>query len=105
VFNAGNSCANVWASFFNGFVGIQQNCTYTFAGSFAMNGPGFFVNCSCGGSMEVPVPGYPTFVNPGYVSGYKYGAFMNGTIMTQGLGTGYFPGTLAGLLSQGGQYA
>jgi hypothetical protein len=106
-FNAGCYTANVWAAFFGGFIGIQQNKSLTFLGSFAMQwsgNPGFFVNCSGNGSLEVPVPGYPTFVNAGYVSGYKYGCFMNGTCITQGLGTGYFPGTLAGLLSQGGQY-
>jgi hypothetical protein len=100
-FNAGNSCQYVFSAFFNGFLGIQQNQTFTFNGSFSC---GYFACCSSLGSLEVPVPGYPGFVNRSYVSGHSYYAAFNGVIITQGLGTSYFPGDGTGFLGYGGQY-
>ena len=42
--------------------------------------------------------------NPGYVSGYKYASVLNGVINTNGAGTGYLPGNIAGFTSYGGLY-
>lgn len=46
----------------------------------------------------------PTFVNPGFVSGQKYDALLNGVINFGGLGISFLPGTVAGTSSTGGQY-
>ena len=46
-----------------------------------------------------------TFTNPGNVSGGRYQAFLNGAIYTNGGGATYFPGTVAGTTSSGGQYS
>jgi hypothetical protein len=100
-FNAGNSCAYCLASFFNGFLGLSQYKTFTFQGSFSCT---VFAIGGFNGSIEIPVPGYLGFVNPGYVSGTKYSCVYNGIIVTQGLGINYFPGTAAGAVSTGGQY-
>jgi hypothetical protein len=45
-----------------------------------------------------------TFTNPTFVSGSKYALSLNGIINTNGLGTSYFPGTLVGTQTTGGQY-
>lgn len=44
------------------------------------------------------------FVNPGNVTGQKYSASFNGVIGTQTGNVNYFPGTIAGATSTGGQY-
>lgn len=44
------------------------------------------------------------FINPSFVSGPKYSAVLNGVINTNGQGVNYFPGTIAGSTTQGGQY-
>lgn len=99
---AGNTCEYFWSAFFGGFLGVQQGKAITFAGSFSCGGA--FAAASAVGTMEMPVPGYPAFVNPGNVSGTKYLATINGAIVTQGLGTGFFPGNSAGYVNTGGQY-
>jgi hypothetical protein len=104
VFNPGNSAVFVFAAFFGGFFGCSQSESYTFSGPFSLNSSGAFAICSANGSMEMPVPGQPVFANPAYVTGYKYEATINGAIVTQGLGVGYFPGTIAGFTNTGGQY-
>jgi hypothetical protein len=104
IFNAGNSCVYVIASFFGGFLGLQQNKSFTFLGSFSLNSSGQFCSTISNGTIEIPVPGQTVFVNPGFVTGYKYAAVLNGVIVTQGLGPSYFPGTIAGFTNTGGQY-
>jgi hypothetical protein len=64
-----------------------------------------WVSCTANGSLEVAgAPYLPTFSAPGFVSGYKYWASLNGVIETQGQGINYFPGTVAGSTVSGGQY-
>ncbi|MEY9179731.1 hypothetical protein [Bradyrhizobium sp. USDA 313] len=64
-----------------------------------------FAICVSGGQIEVPATGTPVFVGAGNVTGGKYFATLNGVINTQGAGASYFPGTVTGTLTQGGQYA
>ena len=100
-FNAGSSCNQVFGAYFGGFVGLNQNATYTIAGAFTV---GAFAVASSNGSMEAGVPNPPTFVGAGFVTGTKYIATLNGVINTQALGVSWFPGSVAGYTQQGGQY-
>lgn len=45
-----------------------------------------------------------TFVNPSFVSGQKFAADFNGVVVATGLGVNFYPGTVAGGTSTGGQY-
>jgi hypothetical protein len=60
-----------------------------------------FVVSSISGCTQV----FANFVNPGNVTGPKYQASQNGVINSSGSGVNYYPGTVAGTLSSGGQYA
>jgi hypothetical protein len=101
-FNAGSSCTYVVAGFFNGFVGFQQDIVWTFLGTMTVNGA--FAAVSSGGTMSVPVPHTPVFVNPSFVNGIRFTSVVNGVINTQGLGINFFPGTQPGGTNTGGQY-
>lgn len=46
-----------------------------------------------------------TYVNPGNVTGQKYYASLNGVINSSSGGPSYYPGTIAGAVASGGQYA
>jgi hypothetical protein len=46
-----------------------------------------------------------SFVNPGNVTGQKYYASLNGVINSSGSGVNYYPGSIAGTVVSGGQYA
>jgi len=101
-FNAGISMGQVFTAYFGGFLGLGQNAVYTFLG--AANATGAWAIASSNGSIEVPVPYTPTYVNFGFATGQKYNATYNGVITVQGLGINYFPGNVAGALGSGGQY-
>jgi hypothetical protein len=101
-FNAGSSCNQVFGAYFGGFVGLNQGATYTIAGAFTCSSA--FAVASSNGSMEAGVPNPPTFVGAGFVTATKYIATLNGVINTQGMGVGWFPGSVAGYVQQGGQY-
>jgi hypothetical protein len=45
-----------------------------------------------------------TWVNPGNVTGQRYAASTNGIVTSQGGGLNFIPGTIAGVVSSGGQY-
>jgi hypothetical protein len=47
---------------------------------------------------------YSTITGAGNVTGPKYSASLNGLIWTNAAGASYFPGTIAGSVSTGGQY-
>ena len=104
-FNAGSSAYTVFSAFFGGFFAFSQNAVFTFAGAFSITNSGATVICSANGTMEVPVPGSPTFPGAGFVSGQKYNVTANATVVTQGNGINYFPGTLAGAVGTGGVYS
>jgi hypothetical protein len=55
---------------------------------------------TCGVSPQNPA----TWINFSNVTGIKYSAYGNGVVTAQGLGVNYFPGTVPGSVSSGGQY-
>lgn len=77
--------------------------TFTFTTSIAMSGSGAASAFAGAGEIQVNNVNPPTFVNPSFVSGSKYDAGANGTINANGLGNNFFPGTIAGSTSSGGQ--
>jgi hypothetical protein len=98
---AGNATYAMNAAF-SGFVGLGQNAVYSIPGSISVSA---WANAIAGGSIEVPTSPYtPSFVSPGNVTGSKYQATLNGTILSQGQGPNFFPGTTAGTTGTGGQY-
>jgi hypothetical protein len=101
-FNAGSQMSAAFGSYFGGFMGCGQGAVITFLGTCTCSSA--FMIASSNGSIEMPVPGQPVFVNPGYVNGTKWIATVNGVINTQGLGVGFFPGNVAGYQNIGGQY-
>ena len=62
----------------------------------------YTVEASLGGTIQV-ASGYCTF--SGTWSGTRYVAVLNGTINVNGAGVNFFPGTVAGSTTTGGQYA
>jgi hypothetical protein len=100
-FNAGSSCQFAIGSYFGGFTGCGQFKTMTFLGAFSCYA---FVACHSNGSLELPSPGWPTFVNPGFCSGNKWLAQANGVINTQGQSVNFFPGSAGYVQTTGGQY-
>lgn len=103
-FNAGSSAYTIWSTFFGGFFSMAQNAVFTFAGAFTITNSGASVIASANGTLEVPVPGAPTFPGAGFVAGMKYNISLNGCVVTQGSGVSYFPGTIAGIVGSGGVY-
>jgi hypothetical protein len=86
-----------------GTVYLQSAANYTFAVALAVSSGVAYAN---GGNIQVSTTGgVPTFTNPSFVSGPKYSAIFNGVIDAPGLGVNFFPGTVAGSTSTGGQYA
>jgi hypothetical protein len=103
-FVAGSSVASCMVAAQGGFLPLSQSAVYTFAGAFTINAGGAFAVATANGSIQVPSLNVPTFVNPGNVTGTKWIATLNGVVNSQGAGTGYFPGSVAGSASTGGQY-
>lgn len=60
-----------------------------------------FIEASNGASFVAP---YNSITGAGFVTGAKYIAVGNGVINTEGRGVSYYPGTVAGATSSGGQY-
>ena len=55
------------------------------------------------GVINMPISAPATFTTPGNLTGKKFQADANGVIYQSGLGVNYFPGTVAGTTSTGGQ--
>jgi hypothetical protein len=103
-FKNGGSCMIIFSAFYNSFLSLRNNNVFTFQGPF--NVSAMVAAASSNGSISVGAAPYqPTFVNPGYVTGQKYNADVNGVINTQGAGVNFFPGSVAGSTARGGQYA
>lgn len=96
------NCNEMYWSFLNGLIQWIDGTTQTIAQAITVG------TATClalqGGAVSVP-PSRFTVVNPGLVTGKKYQASMNGTIGTSGGGINFFPGTVAGSIDSGGQYA
>jgi hypothetical protein len=101
-FNAGSSAYIDFGAYFGGALFFRQNRVFTWAGTHTLQAA--CAEASTNGSISVPVPNPPTFNGAGFVVGPKYSASVNGVISVQGLGVNYFPGSVAGNLSYGGQY-
>lgn len=56
-------------------------------------------------SISAMAQQYATFGSPANVTGPKYLASLNGVIDSSGSGVNYYPGSVAGTLTSGGQYA
>ena len=52
-----------------------------------------------------PLAAVPSYTFVGTATGKRYDIYLNGIIHTIGGGAGYFPGSTAGLVATGGQYA
>lgn len=94
------NCGEMYWSFLNGLIQWYDGTTQTIAQPITV------AQCALalqGGAISVP-PSRFTVVNPGYVTGQKYSAQMNGTIGTSGGGVNFFPGSVAGIVATGGQY-
>ena len=76
---------------------VGPNLTITNTASFG----GAFIAVSGSSTTFVTYSSITGYAN---VSGQKFAATENGCILTQGLGVGYYPGTVAGATSTGGQY-
>lgn len=96
----GNMAAAFWATY-NANISII-GATFTFAVPLTLSVALVWASGlgSVGASSAVPT----TFVNPGNVTGSRYLATSNGFINSDGQGAGFFPGTVAGTTSGGGQY-
>lgn len=96
------SCGQAFAAYRNGTVNLGGSVSYTITTPITVSQFAYVIS---GGQIEVPATGTPNFVNPGNVTGQRYQAVLNGVINTQGQGATYFPGTVAGSTTSGGQYA
>ncbi len=102
-FNA--SAGHAFAAYRVGNLVLAGGVVFTVSANITMTGSAFAL-ANSGGSIEVPATGTPTFNLGAFtVTGTRYFATLNGVINTQGQGATYFPGTVAGSTSQGGQYA
>lgn len=93
---SGGAHRHYYADIAGTIVSIGQTVTVSSAVTFTQ----FAIGSQCG----VLRSSGNTFVNPGYVTGTRYLAQLNGVIHTNGSGASYFPGTTAGSTATGGQY-
>jgi hypothetical protein len=96
------NCVNAFAAYRNGTINFGSGFTITITTAITVS---VFAQGNSGGQIEVPVTSPPTYTNPGNVTGKRYNANLNAVVNSQGAGTSYFPGTVAGDLTLGGQYA
>ena len=102
--NFNGNLGSALAAYRNGNLVLASGVVYTVSANITVSGQ--FALAVSNGSIEVPATGTPTFSLGGNtVTGTRYLAQLNGVINTQGQGANYFPGTVAGSTTQGGQYA
>src|ERR1035437_3641732 len=89
----GNANELFYASF-GGHIQLPQGTVYTIANAITVA----LATAVCGGdgSIGVPSPSAPTFVNPTYITGPKFYVAQAGGVVSSGAGTSYFPGSTAG---------
>lgn len=97
----GSSTYLYWA-INSGSLGFGGSSTQTFSTSISVSAT---IAAGQGGNAGAASPFQPSFVNPSYVSGAKYLASFNGIVTATGLGVNFYPGTVAGSTSTGGQYS
>jgi hypothetical protein len=94
--------ANWGATLFLGYTDPATTNSLALTATGTTTFSGGFVACTSCGAINV----YPTVCTfSGSPTGPRYNMSLNGTVNTQGSGTGYLPGNAAGSLSTGGQYA
>jgi hypothetical protein len=96
------NCGQLFLGNIGGHIQFQQSAVLTIANAITVSSSSAAAQDD--GSIGVPTPLSPTFVNPGNVTGTRFSATTNGVINTSGNGINYFPGTVAGGTSSGGQY-
>lgn len=94
------NCGEMYWSYLNGLIAWGDGVAQNIAQAITV---GFCAYASQGGAISVP-PSRLVWGNPGFVTGSKYMAYMNGTIGTSGGGVNFFPGSVAGSVATGGQY-
>jgi hypothetical protein len=97
---SGNSAAHVVAANAS-YVNYDPVSVPNIAITAAITITSGFVLAQANGSIALT---YGTITNPGNVTGPKYSASVNGVINSVGGGVNYYPGTVAGATSTGGQY-
>jgi hypothetical protein len=107
-FNASSSILNAFYAA-NAVIALYaQNpktvSTYSFGGPVAVSGA-VAVALGGGSIWASGAPYTSVFANGGFATGQKYNVSLNGVIVTQGNGINWFPGTIAGATSTGGQYS
>jgi hypothetical protein len=94
------NCGSFWYATNTSYIPFRTGVVFTFSTTLTVTAGAFVNDC---GVIQADIPP-PSFVNAGNVTGQKWLAQLNGVINTQGAGT-YFPGTVSGAASSGGQYA
>jgi hypothetical protein len=95
------SCGECFGSSYGGGIALGQT-TFTFSTAISCSQGTCVANAN--GIIAVNNTNPPTFVNPSFVSGFKYNCQLNGVVNTNGLGFNFFPGSVAGTTGTGGQY-
>jgi hypothetical protein len=93
-------CGEMYWTPINGALGWQDGVQQIIARPITV---GYAALANTGGNMSMSSG--PVFVGAANVTGTRYLASLNGTINTQGKGPTFFPGTIAGFVQTGGQYA
>jgi hypothetical protein len=101
--DAGTSMGALIESLFAGQMTIVPGAHFTFNGAFSVSS---FVSAGGLGVIisDTQVNGPPIFINPGNVTGAKYGCSQNGVCTVVGQGVNLFPGSTPGSVNTGGQY-
>ena len=98
----GNALAHIVV----GRQGLLQTGTYApNLPSLVVNNPVAFSSFVSASELGVCQLIYASITNPGYVSGAKFSAALNGVLNSNGAGVNYYPGSIAGSATSGGQYA
>lgn len=95
------NCGGYFYATIGGQVLLPSGAVYTISTPITLSGAS--AQASQAGTVKAATP-QPTFVGSS-TTGPRYSATLNGIIYTQGGGAGFFPGTSAGSVSSGGQYA
>ncbi|WP_439372909.1 hypothetical protein [Bradyrhizobium sp. DASA03120] len=82
---------------------IQNNPSYP--PTMTISAPISIQNGWMSASINANAQQYANYVSPGNVTGIKFTASLNGVINSSGSGVNYYPGTIAGTQTSGGQYA
>jgi hypothetical protein len=105
---AGNSTGNPYASggflscFFSAIVESSPAIAPLYFNCLAAFTLAYFVQSSQFGALNLT---WTSFTGFGNITGTRYLASLNGVISSGGGGVNYYPGTIAGSVSNGGQYA